>query len=113
MADAGLEFRRLIGIVLRFPVVLALGLLWICLLWWCLAISGLVLGVAGLVLQPLVYPVAYLFERLSLAFKNSKDPVLPGYFAKYPDQLIQFCGDAIKLGFPTLQQWLLKGFDES
>ena len=111
MRDEGLGFRRQVGVVLRFPVVLVLGLLWIGLLWWWLAIGGLVLGVAGLVLQPLVYPIAYLFKWLSLAFKNSKAPVLPGYFDKYPDQLLQFCGDAIKLGFPTLEQWLLEGFD--
>lgn len=105
------ELRRQIGIGLRFLPVAGLAILWLVCLWWWLAVIGVALGVAGLILQPLAYPVLYLLTYLALAFKNSNDPVLPGYFERYPDEGIEWCAKSIKLGFPTLKRWLLEGFE--
>jgi hypothetical protein len=105
-----LKLRRQIGIGLRFPVVAVLALLWLVYLWWWLAAIGLAVAVAMLVLRPLAYPPLYVLTYLELAFSNSNEPVLPGYFDRYPDKYIEWCEKSIKLGFPTLKRWLREGF---
>jgi hypothetical protein len=105
------ELRAQIGIGLRFLPVTGLALLWLVFIWWWLAAILVAMSVALLILQPVAYPLLYLFTYLGLAFKNSNDPVLPGYFEQYPDEGIELCAKSIKVGFPTLKRWLLEGFE--
>ncbi len=81
-----LGLRRQIGIALRLVPVGALALLWIIFFWWWLAPIGVCIAVALLVLQPLAYPLLYVFSYLGLAFVNSNSRVLPGYWDGYPEK---------------------------
>lgn len=108
--DDQLELRRQIGIALRFPVVALLALVWVVYLWWWLASIGLAAALVMLVLYPVAYPLLRIFTYLTLAFQNSKEPVLPGYWERYPDRYLDWCAKSLKLGFPTLRRWLLEGF---
>jgi len=104
------EFRRQFGILLRLPVVLFLALLWLLYIWWWIAAFGVVVTVALLILQPILYPILYALTWLILAFGNSGDPVLPNYWKNYPDSYFDWCRSCLKLGFPSLQRWLLEGW---
>jgi hypothetical protein len=104
------DFRRLTGILLRFPIVLFLFLLWVIYVWWWIAAFGLSTAVVLLILQPLLYPFLYGIEWVLLAFTNSGNPVLPNYFKNYPDGYVTWCKECFKLGFPTLRRWLVQGW---
>lgn len=105
------EFRKEVGIVLRFPIVCILGILWVLLLWWWLLAFTIIGTAIALVWIPLAFPFAYTLEWLRLAFKNSDQATCPGYFEDYPDQYLKWIVNAAKLGFPTLNSWLCKGWD--
>jgi uncharacterized protein (DUF2062 family) len=79
-------------------------------LWWWLAAIGVAAALTMLILRPLAYPVLYVLTYLALAWGNSDDPVLPGYFDRYPDEYLEWCTKSLKLGFPTLKRWLIQGF---
>lgn len=104
-------FRKQVGVLLRFPIVCALGILWIGLIWWWIVAFAILGAAIALVLNPLSYPVLYAIEWLRLAFKNSDAPTCPNYFEGYPDRYLTWVADAVKLGFPTLERWLSEGFD--
>lgn len=105
-----LELRRQIGIALRFPVVAVLAILWVLVFWWWMAPLGVVLGLIYLILTPIAYPALYVFTYVSLAFNNSKEPVLKDYFKAYPDEELGLCLRSLKVGFKTLNEWLVRGF---
>ena len=104
------EFRKTIGVLLRFPIVAFLGFLWTVYVWSWIAGGSIVLTVVLLIVQPLIYPILWPLTWLALAFGNSGDPVLPNYWTNYPDSYLNWCGRCLKLGFPTLQRWLLEGW---
>lgn len=97
------EIRDVVGVVLRFPVVAGLTLLWLITIW------PLVVAVALLFLvgQPLFYPFLYGWEWVKYAFLGRKGEVLPKYWENYPDEYLRW----LKAGFPTLDRWLTKGFE--
>ncbi|MBM4124987.1 MAG: hypothetical protein FJ246_08570 [Nitrospira sp.] len=97
-------FRDAVGVILRAPVVGVLALLWIATI-WPLIVGANVIGILG---QPLVYPFAYTLEWLQYAFLGKKGEVLPDFWKGYPDDYIANIGT----GFPTLQRWLFKGFED-
>lgn len=105
------DFRKQVGVILRAPVVLILGLLWVVYVWWWVAGLGVAAGLAMLLLHPIAYPIAYALTWLAHAFENSSEPVLPNYWEVYPDRYVDLCMNSLRLGFPTLQRWLLTGFD--
>jgi hypothetical protein len=105
------EFRRQVGIILRLPIVLFLGILWVLYIWWWIAGFGIATTIILLVLHPIVYPILYVLIWIILAFDNSAEPVLPNYWKNYPDNYFEWCQRCLKLGFPTLRRWLLEGFD--
>ncbi len=102
--------RKQIGVALRFPIVALLCFLWIVYLWWWIAGIGIVVAIVMLILRPPAYPILYIFTWLYLAFLNSKDPVLHGYWDDYPGKYIEWCAKSLKLGFPKLHRWLVEGF---
>jgi hypothetical protein len=98
------EFRDAVGVVLRLPVVAVLTALWVVCIW------PLVVGFAllALLVRPVLYPFAYALLWLTLALQGSKHPVvLPDYWNGYPDKYLGW----LKMGFPTLKDWLLKGWE--
>jgi len=104
------QFRRLVGILLRLPVVVSLGGLWVACIWWWIVGLSFMLATLVLIMFPILYPLAWCVEWLALAFKNSGDPVLPEYWKGYPDKYVDWCRTCIKLGFPTLRRWLMEGW---
>ena len=119
MAGEVPELRQSVGILLRFPVVVFLGFYWVLMVWWWIACLGLACSIALLalmVLLPVLYPFAWCLSFLILAFKNSSDPVLPGYWDGYPDKYLKWSESCIrhciKLGFPTLHRWLREGWHQ-
>jgi hypothetical protein len=108
--NSSLEFRRRVGIGLRAVPVLILAGLWYVYLWWWIVLGCFVVGVVMTILHPIAFvflcPIAYLV----LAFTNSVDPVLPGYWEQYPEKYFEYCPNAAKLGYRTLLRWLLTGF---
>jgi hypothetical protein len=104
------EFRRTVGVLMRFPVVAILGLFWTVYVWSWIAGGCIVLSVILLILQPVLYPILWLLNWLLLAFGNSADKVLPNYWTRYPDVYFELVRDCLKLGFPTLRRWLLEGW---
>lgn len=106
------EFRRQVGFLLRLPIVAVLCLLWVFYVWWWIFGLSVVITVALLVLQPVLYLILWPLNWLALAFGNSGDPVLPGYWSKYPDSYLDWCQRCAKLGFPTLLRWLREGWKE-
>jgi hypothetical protein len=101
--------RKQVGFFLRLPFVLFLGLLWVIYCWWWIAAFGIIMTLIILILYQILYPILYAFVWLYYAFINSSDQVLPNYWKNYPDNLYDWCKSCIKLGFPTLQRWLLEG----
>ena len=102
--------RRLAGAILRFPLVLFLGLFWVCYLWIPINLFAIAMSVVVLVLAPLAYPVLYALTWLKLAFSNSGAPVLPDYWKNYPSGFVEWCRSCLILGFATLRRWFLEGF---
>ena len=98
------NFRDAVGVILRAPVVLALTILWVCTIWPLIV----AFNILALILQPLVYPFAFTFEWLHYAFLGKKGEVLPEYWKNYPDEHV----NNMSTGFPTLQRWLWKGFEQ-
>ena len=96
------ELRDIVGVVLRFPVVAVLAILWVFTIWPISVIFGLIF----LIGKPIIFPLAYVWYWLLGAFMGQKDAVLPDYWEKYPDEALE----AFTLGFPTLRSWLLKGW---
>ena len=97
--------------------MLFLGFLWIVGIWWWIVVLAAVLSSVGLVLTPLAFPFVYsftcVFKWLSLAFRNSPDPlfpVLPESWKGYPGHLVELWQSAAKCGFPTLGRWLFEGW---
>ncbi len=110
LGEPELSTRRQIGIGLRFPVIAVLTYLWIVSVWWWLAAAGIGLALLRLVGKPLAYPLLWLFVELSLAFANSREPVLPHYWTGYPDYELTLAKKSAKVGFPTLKSWLINGW---
>ena len=102
--------RSVVGMCLRLPIVVFVGLLWMVYLWWVIVVFSIVVSAALIILQPAAYPLLYALMWLSLAFGNSSDPVLPGYWSGYPGYYFRWCWRCIRLGFPTLRRWLVVGF---
>jgi hypothetical protein len=109
--DDAVRFRQQVGIVLRFPIVCLLGIVWVLLLWWWLLGFTIIGAAFAIIGTPLAFPFVYAFEWLRLAFQNSDQETCPGYFKDYPDQYLKWIESAAKLGFPTLDLWLFKGWD--
>jgi hypothetical protein len=105
------QLRRQVGIVLRFPIVAFLGVLWIVCLWWWIAGIVITISMISLVLQPFIAAIARPFAWLALAFSNKNDEELPNYMDRYPTVYFEWCLKSLKLGFPTLRHWLLEGFE--
>ena len=110
MDDEQLVLRKQMGIVLRFPVVAILTILWIIYLWWWIAGIGVAFSLIILILRPPAYPILFFITWLCLAFSNSKAQVLPGYWDEYPKKHFEGIFNSLKLGFPTLWRWLTEGF---
>lgn len=100
------EFRRMIGVLLRFPVAAFLSLFWIVYIWPWIAGGSIVLTVGLLILRPLLYLILWPLAWLLMAFENKGDPVLPDYWNNYPDSYLNWCGRCLRLGFPTMRRWL-------
>ena len=105
-----LELRRYVGLALRAVVVAFLAFLWVVSVWWFLAALGIAAGLAMLVVHPVAYLVLYPLVFLTYAFTNSREPILPGYWNRYPDMYLEFCWKSLKLGFPTMFHWVFDGF---
>jgi hypothetical protein len=103
------EFRRCLGILLRAPVVLLAGAIWVLSVWWWIAGFSITITLGVLVLHPIAYPVLFILEECRLAYLNSGDPVLPNYWKDYPECYLNWCRKYITLGFPVLCRWLLEG----
>ena len=102
--------RRAVGILLRFPVVLFLAFYWyVCIWWW---VAGLGIAAAGFVLiaAPLLYLPLKFAHFVILAFQNSGEPALPGYWNGYPRRYFDWCARCLRLGSPTLRRWLYEGW---
>ena len=102
------DFRKQVGIILRLPVVVVLGILWVVLLWWWIVLFAMIGTSIALIGVPLTYPFVYAVEWIRLAFLNSNDPTCPDHFDGYPDNYLKWTVDAIKLGFPTLNGWIFQ-----
>src|SRR5688572_19040453 len=108
--DDELDFRRQIGVALRFIIVLVPAVVWVAELWWWLAAIGVAFNLAMIALHPLGYLVLYPLVYIQLAITDSREPVLPTYWDDYPDKYLDWCWRSIKLGFPTLWRWVINGF---
>ena len=97
-------FREFVGILLRTPVVMYLGICWILFVWSLIVTVALCL----ILVKPLFYPFICLIAWLWHAFIGSKKKVLPKYWEEYPGRYLKWC----KMGFPTLIRWWFKGFQK-
>jgi hypothetical protein len=102
MAD---DFRKQVGVILRFPVAVILTMIWLICFWWWIAGIMIVFSLLGLVLQPVIYPVVWLCS----AFANSD---ISHYWDNYPDKYFNSMGNALRLGFRALAKWTLEGFTD-
>lgn len=105
------DLRKQVGIILRFPIVVLVAVLWLTLVWWWIvgfAVFGALIALVGV---PLTYPFLYFAEWLRLAFLNSDEPTCPNYFKGYPDDYLNWISNAMRLGFPTLNKWIFEGWN--
>ncbi len=104
------DIRRQVGVVLRFPVVAFLGVLWVVYVWWWLAALLIGFVLAWLVLQYLAYWPMKTVLWLIAAFNNDDSSILPDYWDGYPEDVLSEIPQAVRIGFPTLRRWLVDGF---
>jgi len=94
--------RDAVGVILRFPIIIALAALWTITIWPYIAAFSLLV----LVGKPILYWPLYLVVWLWYAFVGSKEAVLADYWKDYPAIYL----DWFTLGYLGLHLWLMKGW---
>jgi len=105
------NLRRKIGIVLRFPVVALLTILWVVCFWWWMFVIGIIVAFLILILRPIAYPFLYVFKYLTYAFSNSDEEVLSNWEVYNLSNFFEVCQTLFTFGFPVLLKWLFEGID--
>lgn len=96
--------RKVMGFVLRLPLVVLLTILWTFTIWPLIVVWNLI----ALVLVPAAYIPLFVITWIQYSFLGTDREVLPDYWKTYPDEIFK----NMETGFPTLKKWLLEGVGE-